>query len=175
MSLKDWLDNGWLKSHQTDPQEIANLFAIVERDLADASLNDLSVDWQFGIAYNASLKLCNIMLYVHGYRPENALAHYRAIMALKEIEEENWEQYSVYLHNGESPHKQGTDDEDHANQRAGGDGLVEKQDAHQGAYNGLDGDDDGGCRGFQQFQRGGVGVVGQDGRYGHQPSKAEPC
>ena len=97
MSLKDWLDNGWLKSHQTDSQEIANLLAIVERDLADASLNDLSVDWQFGIAYNAALKLCNVMLYVHGYRPENALAHYRAIMALKEIEETNWEQYSVYL------------------------------------------------------------------------------
>ncbi|MBR4674402.1 MAG: hypothetical protein IKP00_08055 [Victivallales bacterium] len=86
-----------MKSHQTDSQEIANLLAIVERDLTDASLNDLSVDWQFGIAYNAALKLCNIMLYVHGYRPENALAHYRAIMALKEIEEENWEQYSVYL------------------------------------------------------------------------------
>ena len=97
MSLKDWLDNGWLKPHQTDLQEIANLLAIVERDLTDASINALSADWQFGIAYNAALKLCNAVLYVQGYRPENMLAHYRAIMALKEIEDKNWKHYSVYL------------------------------------------------------------------------------
>ena len=28
MSLKDWLDNGWLKPHQTDRQEIANLLLL---------------------------------------------------------------------------------------------------------------------------------------------------
>ena len=97
MSLKDWLDNGWLKPHQTDKSEISNLLAIVERDLLDASIHDLSADWQFGIAYNAALKLCNIVLYTQGYRPENALAHYRAIMALKEIDGEDWASHSGYL------------------------------------------------------------------------------
>ena len=47
MSLKDWSDNGWLKPHQTDKSEITNLLAIVERDLLDASIHDLSADWQF--------------------------------------------------------------------------------------------------------------------------------
>ena len=91
MSLKDWLDNGWLKPHQTDRQEITNLLGIVERDLADAMLEGLSVDWKFGIAYNAALKLCTIKLFIQGYRPENALAHYRTIMALKEIDKVDWE------------------------------------------------------------------------------------
>ena len=80
MSLKDWADNGWLKPYKKDKQEIANLFTIVERDLSDANLKNLSLDWQFGIAYNAALKLCTIVLLANGYRPENALVHYRTIM-----------------------------------------------------------------------------------------------
>jgi hypothetical protein len=34
----------------------------VGRDLKDASAGGLSHDWQFGIAYNAALKLCLILL-----------------------------------------------------------------------------------------------------------------
>lgn len=62
MTLKQWADNGWLESHVTSTGEIANLLAIVDRDLADAG-GDISTDWRFGIAYNAALKLCTIMLY----------------------------------------------------------------------------------------------------------------
>ena len=97
MSLKDWLDNGWLKPHQTDRQEITNLLGIVERDLTDAMLEGLSADWKFGIAYNAALKLCTVMLFTQGYRPENALAHYRTIMALKEIGDGDWKEHAIYL------------------------------------------------------------------------------
>ncbi len=70
MSLKRWHKNGWLKPHKTTPSQIAELFAIVDRDLADAGSESLSIDWQFGIAYNATLKLCTILLYAEGYRPE---------------------------------------------------------------------------------------------------------
>lgn len=97
MSLKDWLDNGWLKPHQTSKQEIINLLDIVKRDLNDAMLDGLSIDWKFSIACNAALKLCTIILYTQGYRPENALAHYRTIMSIKEINPQNWEYHSVYL------------------------------------------------------------------------------
>lgn len=45
-------------------------------------MRDLSPDWQFGIAYNATLKLCTILLYASGYRPEKSLAHYRTLAAL---------------------------------------------------------------------------------------------
>ena len=67
MSLKQWADNGWLRRHDTSAQEIASLLAIVERDLADAE-GDISADWRFGIAYNAALKLCTILLFASGYR-----------------------------------------------------------------------------------------------------------
>lgn len=97
MSLKDWSDNGWLKPHQTDKTEISNLLQIAERDLLDAEIDGLSADWKFGIAYNAALKLCNIVLYAQGFRPENALAHYRAIMALNEVDNEDWAAHSAYL------------------------------------------------------------------------------
>lgn len=82
MSLKIWQSNGWLRPHQTTAAQLADLFAIVARDLADARTKRLSADWQFGIAYNAALKLCTILLYAEGYRPERALAHYRTLQAL---------------------------------------------------------------------------------------------
>lgn len=81
MRLKQWASNGWLRPHQTTKQQIADLLAIVERDLEDSTRN-LSADWQFGIAYNAVLKLCTILLYASGYRPEKNLAHYRTLQAL---------------------------------------------------------------------------------------------
>jgi hypothetical protein len=84
MSLKQWEDNGWLKPHRTSRQEISNLLNIVERDLQDAR-REISADWRFGIAYNAALKLCRILLSAEGYRPSHELQHYLTLAALPEI------------------------------------------------------------------------------------------
>jgi len=81
MSLSQWANNGWLRPHQTSAKEVQDLLAIVQRDLADAE-GDISADWRFGIAYNAALKLCTIVLYASGYRPEKTLQHYRTLQAL---------------------------------------------------------------------------------------------
>src|SRR6185295_17781097 len=81
MSLKQWADNGWLRPHKTSAKEVAGLLALVERDLADAA-GEISADWRFGIAYNAALKLCTILLHASGYRPEKTLAHYRTLAAM---------------------------------------------------------------------------------------------
>ena len=81
MTLKSWGENRWLREHATSRQEIADLLQIVRRDLRDAQ-GELSADWRFGIAYNAALKLCTILLYSEGYRPEKSLQHYRTIQAL---------------------------------------------------------------------------------------------
>lgn len=81
MTLKQWADNRWLKEDQTSREEIENLLAIVERDLKDAK-GSISPDWRFGIAYNAALKLCTILLRAEGYRAAHGLQHYRTIMAL---------------------------------------------------------------------------------------------
>jgi hypothetical protein len=97
MSLKQWQENGWIREHQTSAQEVNNLFAIVERDLQDATQGSISADWRFGIAYNAALKLCTVLLYFSGYRPEKALAHYRTIHALPLILGSDLEPDAEYL------------------------------------------------------------------------------
>lgn len=33
-SFQDWLEFGWLKAHKTSRQEIADLFAVADRDIA---------------------------------------------------------------------------------------------------------------------------------------------
>jgi hypothetical protein len=48
----------------------------------DSPSRDLSPDWKFGITYNAVLKLCTILVYAEGWRPEKNLAHYRTLQAL---------------------------------------------------------------------------------------------
>ncbi len=85
MTLQQWAENRWLKPHRSSKSEIDGLLSIVKRDLEDARQGGISSDWQFGIAYNAALKLCTILLHASGYKPENAQAHYRTIQALPEI------------------------------------------------------------------------------------------
>ena len=82
MSLQDWLDNGWLHPHQTSPQELADLLSVADRDFANAQIDGLSDDWKFGIAYNAVLKLCTMMLFDAGYRPVHNLAHFYTLRSI---------------------------------------------------------------------------------------------
>ena len=82
MTLQQWASNGWLKPHRTSAEEIGNLLTIARRDMDDARTHTISDDWRFGIAYNAALKLCTILLYAEGYRPDKNLAHYRTLQAL---------------------------------------------------------------------------------------------
>lgn len=96
MSLKQWADNGWLKPHRTSRKEINSLLRIVERDLNDAR-GDISPDWRFGIAYNAALKFCRILLSAEGYRPSHELQHYRTLAALPEILGETKKADAEYL------------------------------------------------------------------------------
>lgn len=96
MTLQQWATNGWLRSHKTSVKEIANLVAIVDRDLVDAS-EGISPDWRFGIAYNAALKLCTILLYASSFRAERQLQHYRTIQSLPIILGEDYKKDAEYL------------------------------------------------------------------------------
>ena len=80
--LAQWQNNGWLRPHTTSREEIENLLGIARRDLSDALREEISDDWRFGIAYNAALKLCAVLLYAEGYRPAQTQAHYRALQSL---------------------------------------------------------------------------------------------
>jgi len=83
MSLERWTENGWLREYKTSAQEVANILALVERDLADAERDEISNDWQFNIAYNGGLQLATLVLYAAGYRAGRGESkHYRVIQAL---------------------------------------------------------------------------------------------
>lgn len=82
MSLADWLKNSWLVEHESGAEEIAALLAIVERDLANATLAGLSDDWKLNIAYNAGLQAATAALAAAGYRAAREQHHYRTIQSL---------------------------------------------------------------------------------------------
>jgi hypothetical protein len=84
VSLRDWVTNHWLVAHEASAQEIGDLLAVVDRDLADAAVPRLSPDWQLGITYNAALQLATLALVAEGYRPGRERAHERAILSLRE-------------------------------------------------------------------------------------------
>jgi hypothetical protein len=84
MSLTDWERNGWLSAHRTSPQEIEELFAVVERDLADSAARGISADWRMNIAYNAALQAARAALAAAGYRATREQHHYRVIQSLRE-------------------------------------------------------------------------------------------
>ena len=65
-----------IRAHNTNPAEIASLFAVVERDLADASIEVLSADRRFSTAYNAALQAATAMMYAQGYRTAG-VGHHR--------------------------------------------------------------------------------------------------
>jgi hypothetical protein len=82
VSLREWLSYGWLTEHQTTAAEVRDLFAVIERDLADSDLTALSLDWRLNIAYNAALQAATAALAACGYRAAREAHHYRVIQSL---------------------------------------------------------------------------------------------
>lgn len=98
MILEKYVKYNWIEAEPTSPEEIKSLFGIVERDITD-SKKDMSFDWQFGIAYNAALKLCTILLRYSGYRTKGGGNHHaNTITIMPEILGEKYKGDSDYLH-----------------------------------------------------------------------------
>ncbi len=81
-TLQNWLNNGWLIEHQTSRQEVTDLLSLIDRDLHDCRLKDLSPDWRFNIAYNAALQVATLALAVTGFRAAKEAQHFRVIQSL---------------------------------------------------------------------------------------------
>ncbi len=82
--MADWRKNGWLIEHQTSAREIADLLAVVERDLADSAADQLSADWRMTIAHNPALQAGTAALAAAGYRASRDQHHFRIIQSLGE-------------------------------------------------------------------------------------------
>lgn len=63
-------------THQSSKQELDELRAVVERDLADAALPALSEDRRFATAYNAALQTARMAIACAGYRVAAVPGHH---------------------------------------------------------------------------------------------------
>ena len=73
-----------MQAHQPSPNEIRDLVAIADRDIAAARTPGLHNDWSFNIAYNAALQIATAALAAAGYKAERMNHHYRVIDSLSE-------------------------------------------------------------------------------------------
>jgi len=95
--LNRLLAEGRLRRHRTSAREIADLVGVVERNLADASVEAVSADRRFAIAYEAALELATITLYCNGYETYGTGHHFTTFQALKETMGDAGEGYADYF------------------------------------------------------------------------------
>jgi hypothetical protein len=85
MSLRKWLHEGRLKRHKTSDKEVADLLQVIDRDLVDAAIKEVSADRRFATAYNAALQLATIALFASGYRTAKSGHHWVTFMVLPDV------------------------------------------------------------------------------------------
>ena len=82
MTLELYFRNEWIRKHESSPEEMANLFAIADRDIEQSQTPGLGPEWRFDIAYNAALQLAVAALAAAGYQAERQSKHQRSIECL---------------------------------------------------------------------------------------------
>lgn len=97
MSIDSFLKRGVLIQQESSKEEIEALLKIVERDLHDSKASEVSYDWQFGIAYNAALKLATILVRCAGYRVKGQGHHMNTIALIPEFLGKDKKEFSDYL------------------------------------------------------------------------------
>lgn len=76
MNLTDLLNNRKIRTHNSSVEEIEGLREVVNRDIADASIEALSNDRRFATAYNAVLQSSTMALACAGYRVSSGAGHH---------------------------------------------------------------------------------------------------
>lgn len=97
--MKKWVSEKRLDIHKTNSGELRNLFNLVERDLRDAEITQLSPDRRFATAYNAALQLTTIAIRAAGYLVKGGSGghHWITISSLPEIMGKNQKKRSDYF------------------------------------------------------------------------------
>jgi hypothetical protein len=99
VNLKKWINEGRLQQHLTNKNEIQNLFKLVDRDLKDAKIKQLSTDRKFATTYNAALQLATIVLHAAGYRSKSGSGghHWVTILSFPDLMGKNQKNRSDYF------------------------------------------------------------------------------
>jgi len=85
MNLQCLQAEGRLRPHKATKKEILALLALAARDLKDASVEELSIDRRFMIAYDAGLTLATIPLYCAGLETHGKGHHWLTFKLLPEV------------------------------------------------------------------------------------------
>lgn len=83
MTWRDLLTEKRIEPHATSKQEMDDLRSVVDRNLRDAAVPQLSADNRFGMAYEAALLLGKMAVACAGYRVKGQGAHQTTFAALK--------------------------------------------------------------------------------------------
>ncbi|MCP4911605.1 MAG: hypothetical protein GY909_00690 [Oligoflexia bacterium] len=97
MIISKLIAKGQLENRESSDREIDDLLKIVTRDFNDSFATEISSDWQFGIAYNAALKLATILIRKSGYRIRGQGHHYLSFLLIPEILGQEKKIYAEYL------------------------------------------------------------------------------
>jgi hypothetical protein len=98
VNLQKWLNEDRLQRHTPSKQEINDLFSLVNRDLKDANIKELSNDRRFATAYNAALQLATIVIHAAGYRSKSGNGHHWiTILTFPDIMGKDQKQRSDYF------------------------------------------------------------------------------
>lgn len=73
-----------VRTHSTSKRELDDLRAVVERDLADAAIPELSADRRFATAYNAALQTATMAVACAGYRT-SGMGHHQTTFEAAEL------------------------------------------------------------------------------------------
>jgi len=82
MTLRDLQNQGRLRPHRTNREEVDELFQLAERGLADAQVPGVSADGRFMMAYDAAMALATIPLHCGGFRTDGTRHHQTTFAAL---------------------------------------------------------------------------------------------
>ena len=95
--LQRFLADKRLRKLAVSQREVADLFRVVDRDLADAKIDAVSVDRRFATAYNAALQLATILVRSEGLRTAGVGHHHTTIMCVPVVLGEQFRQTADYL------------------------------------------------------------------------------
>ena len=97
MTWQDLLARKRVQREPTDAEEIRSLRKLASRNLADASVVELSVDGRFEHAYSATRALATIVVRASGYRVRQPGAHYGTFQALEAADPAAFRDFATYF------------------------------------------------------------------------------
>ena len=84
-NLQKYLNSGDLKPHRFSAKEIESFKRLIERDLKDCAIEELSVDRRFATAYQAALNLSRMIITASDFRVSTKIGHHALTLEIASL------------------------------------------------------------------------------------------